>query len=122
MPFTCAVFVVGSVAMVGIPPLCGFISKWNLLTAAADTGLVLGVVAVASLIISAVLTAIYLFGVALPFYFRPMNEDRQGMKCIDPGWRMKLTLAVLSVAMLALGIWSAPLVTFLKQVAAGTIF
>lgn len=124
MPFTCAVYTLGSVAMVGIPPLCGFISKWNLLTAAADTGLAMGVVAIATLIVSAILTAIYLFSVAMPMYFRPVNRELQALEGVhhDPSWMMKLPLGILCAAIILLGVFSQPLVSFLRGVAAGAIF
>ena len=124
MPFTCAVFTLGAVAMVGIPPLCGFVSKWNLLIAAANSGLGMGMVGVCALIISAVLTAIYLLGVSAAMYFRPLNaeyEEVAGIKC-DPDWQMRFTLALLSVCIIALGMYSAPLITFLRGVASGAIF
>lgn len=124
MPLTCAAFLVGSVALVGIPPLCGFVSKWNLLTAAADTGLVMGVVAIVTLIVSAILTAIYLFTAAMPMYFRPLNPEQAALEGErrDPSWRMLLPFAILCAAMVILGLWSKPLVTFLRDVAAGRIF
>ncbi len=122
MPFTCGVMLIASVGMVGIPPLAGFVSKWNLLTAAAGTGMVMGVVAVAALIISAVLTAIYLFNVALPMYFRPLNTGLSLSGNHDPSWMMKLPLAILAVLIIGLGVFSQPIVTFLRQVAAGALF
>ncbi|MBR2717808.1 MAG: proton-conducting membrane transporter [Clostridia bacterium] len=122
MPFTCGVMLVSSVAMVGIPPLCGFVSKWNLLTAAAETGLAMGTVGVAALIISAVLTAIYLFTVALPMYFRPLNEGVTFTENRDPSWMMKLPLAILTLLVIGLGLFSQPIVTFLRQIASGAIF
>lgn len=124
MPFTCAIFTIGSIAMVGIPPLAGFVSKWNLLTAAADTGLAMGTVSVAALIISAILTAMYLFGVAGPMYFRPLNTELarlQGQQR-DPSWMMKLPLAVLTALVVLLGMYATPIVTFLRQIASGAIF
>lgn len=123
MPFTLAVMTLAGIALVGIPPLCGFVSKWNLLTAAAATGLTMGTVAVATLIVSAILTAVYLFTVIVPAYFRPINADQAallGQSC-DPGWRMKLPLALLCLAMVVLGVWSAPLMTFLRNVAGGVL-
>ena len=119
MPLTCAAFVIGAVGLTGVPPLPGFVSKWNLLTAAADTGLALGVIAVIALIISAVLTAIYLFTIILPMYGRPLNAEDAALADgkRDPGWQMQLTLILLCAAMIALGLWSSPLVTFLKSVA-----
>lgn len=122
MPFTCGVMLISSVAMVGIPPLCGFVSKWNLLTAAADTGLAMGTVGVAALIISAVLTAIYLFTVALPMYFRPLNEGVTFTENRDPSWMMKLPLAILTLLVIGLGLFSQPIVTFLRLISSGAIF
>ena len=108
--------------MVGIPPLAGFVSKWNLLTAAADTGMVMGTVSVAALIISAILTAIYLFTVALPMYFRPLNEGVTLNGDHDPSWMMKLPLFILTLLVVGLGLFSQPLVIFLRQIASGAIF
>ena len=121
MPYTCAVYTLGSVAMVGIPPLCGFVSKWNLLTAAAATGHWTGTVAVAALIVSAVLTAIYLFGPMTAMYFRPLNPSEAALadRRRDPTWLMKLPLAVLCLAMVALGLYSGPLISFLRAIADG---
>jgi len=121
MPLTCAAFVIGSVALVGTPPLAGFVSKWNLLTAAADTGLTMGNVAVFALIASAILTAVYLFSAAMPMYFRPLNADQA---CLagekkDPSWMMLVPFGILSLAMILLGMYSQPLVNFLRQTAAG---
>lgn len=123
MPFTSAVFMLASVALVGTPPLSGFVSKWNLLTAASAVQTPMGIVAVASLIISAILTTIYLMGVALPMYFRPTSAPialAEG-KTADPNWMMKLPFGLLCIAMVALGLWSQPLISFLRSVAAGML-
>ncbi len=124
MPFTCAVYVLGSAAMVGTPPLCGFVSKWNLLTAAAQLGGWMGPLAIATLSISAVLTAIYLFGPAMSMYFRPLNEGMRELsgQNRDPSWMMKAPLALLCVCMVAFGVYASPLVAFLRQISAGTMF
>lgn len=122
MPFTCGVMLIASVGMVGIPPLTGFVSKWNLLTAATHTGLTMGVVSVAALIISAVLTAIYLFNAAMPMYFRPLNEGVVLTGNHDPSWMMKLPLAILTLLIIGLGVFSKPIVTFLRLIAAGIQF
>ncbi|MDE2765404.1 MAG: proton-conducting transporter membrane subunit [Chloroflexota bacterium] len=68
MPATSAVFAVGAVAMVGIPPTAGFFSKWYLSIAAIDEGLwfVLAVVLASSL-----LSAVYLFRVIERLYLAP---------------------------------------------------
>ncbi len=123
MPLTCGAIVLAGAALTGVPPLAGFVSKWNLLTAAAASGLALGTVAVIALIVSAVLTAVYLFTVILPMYGRPLNADTAALEGFnrDPGWQMKLPLILLCIATVALGLWSQPLVTFLRNIASGLI-
>ena len=124
MPLTCASFTLGAVALVGIPPLAGFVSKWNLLTAAANTGLTMGIVAIGTLILSAILTAVYTFATVSVMLFRPLNADRAALagQNRDPGWMMLVPFGILCAAMIGLGLWSQPLVTFLRNVAAGVTF
>ena len=121
MPFTCGTALLSAVAMVGIPPLCGFVSKWNLLTAAAETLSWTGTVGVITILISAVLTAVYLFSAILPMYFSPANRPVSA-KPNDPSWRMKLPLLLLALMVVALGFFSEPLITFLRQIASGATF
>ena len=123
MPVTCAAFVVAGMSLVGTPPLSGFVSKFNLLSAAADAG-ALGVIAIAALIISAILTAIYLFTVIGPMYFRPLNADMAHLADFnrDPNWMMLVPFALLMAMVIGLGLWGGPLVSFLKDVATGVTF
>ena len=123
MPVTCAAFVVAGMSLVGTPPLSGFVSKFNLLSAAGEAG-ILGMIAIAALIISAILTAIYLFTVIGPMYFRPLNADMAHLKDFnrDPNWMMLLPFGLLIAAVIGLGLWGGPLVSFLKDVATGVTF
>ena len=123
MPVTCAAFVIAGMSLVGTPPLSGFVSKFNLLTAAGEAGPI-GAMAIAALIISAVLTAIYLFTVIGPMYFRPLNADMAHLKDFnrDPNWMMLLPFGLLIAAVIGLGLWGGPLVSFLKNVATGVTF
>lgn len=123
MPFTFAVFTLASMALVGVPPLCGFLSKWNLLTAAAETGLTMGVVGIAALIVSAVLTAIYLMSVVVSAYFMPLNNELSAManENHDPSWQMKVPFALLSAAIVLVGLYGAGVTEWLGRIAAGLI-
>lgn len=38
MPFTMGAFTLGAMSMIGVPPLCGFFSKWHLLSGALQAG------------------------------------------------------------------------------------
>ena len=122
MPFTFAVFTVAAAALVGVPPLMGFSSKWQLATAAAAETPLIAVLGVGTLIVSAILTGVYMFTVVIPAYFMPLDDSAplEAARC-DPGFCMKWPLAVLAVAIVALGAAGAPLVDFLRLVAAGAL-
>ena len=115
MPFTCAVFTFASLALTGVPPLLGFASKWNLATAAIDSGLIAGYVGAGALIVSAVLTAVYLLSVVVPMYTRPLEGTLPAEKC-DPGLPMKLSLGVLCLAMLVMSFSAANVTEWLGHI------
>ncbi len=123
MPVTCAAFLVAGLSLVGTPPLAGFTSKYNLLVAASGAGW-LGAVGICALIVSAILTAIYLFTVIGPMYFRPLNADMEHLTDFnrDPNWMMLVPFGLLIAAVIGLGLWGGPLVTFLRDIAAGATF
>ena len=65
MPVTFACFTAAACALTGIPPFNGFVSKWYIARAAVDIGGWLPLVGFAALLISALLTAVYMFQVVL---------------------------------------------------------
>jgi len=121
MPFIMGVFLFAGVALCGIPPFIGFQSKWALAAAAVADGTWLGVAAVAVLLISAVLTAVYMLVPAFSAFFMPLDENGLEDRSYDPGWQMKLPLLILCVLMLVLAVASAPLTGFIGRVAQGLV-
>jgi len=91
MPWTMAVFVIGGLSLIGIPPLCGFFGKWYVLSAAIEQQ---AWVFVAAIVIGTLATAVYVFRIFEQLFFKPA----QGTPNINPGPR----LDVMSVASLAL--------------------
>ena len=69
MPLTAACFTAASAALCGIPPFGGFVSKWQLLSAASELGTPLAYAGAFALILSAILTAIYMFQAAARLLF-----------------------------------------------------
>ena len=123
MPFITAVYTVAALALMGTPLLPGFVSKWMIGSAAVADGYFMGYAGVAAILISAVLTAIYLMSVAFFMIFRPL-EDTTGIvegRNYDPSWKMKLPLAILTLAIVLCGIFSNNIVESLAAVAAGVI-
>lgn len=123
MPFTMGVYTLAALALVGVPPMVGFISKWNLLTASVTSGLTPGYIGAAALIVSAVLTAVYLLYVVVTAAFSPLAEGSMALagERRDPSWLMKGPLLVLCAAIVLLGLFSTPLVHYFEAVAGGLL-
>lgn len=111
-------FTVSAFGLMGVPGFAGFISKWNLTEAAVESGNVLAYVGVACLLLSALLTAIYMLGVVSRAFF-PSRREISAEPVSDPGWQMCLPMLVCAAATVILGIWSEPLIDFFRAVARG---
>ncbi len=123
MPKIFAIFTVSALALMGVPGLCGFVSKWHLAKAAFASDNVLAVVGVGGLLVSALLTAIYMLSIVIRAYF-PGNDFDYGKlhgEICDPDWRMLLPLSLFVVLMAVIGVYSAPFVAFFSSVAGGMI-
>ena len=113
--FICLIF--GALSIIGVPQFMGFNSKISLLRASIDGGGVMDYVGAFAIIISALLTAVYLLNILIRGYFPKDNAkcDRFG-ECHDPGWKMMFPVGLASAATLVLGIWWQPLSSYLKTV------
>lgn len=115
MPFTYAFFTVAALGLVGIPPTGGFVSKWSLAQGALSSGLPGSWIGPAALLVSAVLTAAYLFAIVIRGCFP--GEGKQVTPRCEAGWRMLLPMAVYSVLIVALGIFSGGIIGYLTELA-----
>lgn len=119
MPKVFVIYTISGLALMGVPGLCGFISKWNLVKAALDNGTVLAYVGIAALLISALLTAIYMLTISVRAFFPGKNFDYGKLQNVeDPNWLMILPLVVFAVAMFWFGLHSEPVVHALESIAA----
>lgn len=78
MPWTAAAMLVGGLSLIGVPGTAGFISKWYLLTAAAEAG-DLGWILVLVIVAGSLLAVIYVWRIVEAFYFAPAT-DRTGVE------------------------------------------
>lgn len=121
MPKVFAMFTVSALALMGVPGLCGFISKWNLASAAIESRNPMAYFGIGALLISALLTAIYMLGIVVRAYFPNKDFDYDTIADVkDPNWMMLLPLAVFVVGIVGFGICSAPVTELLTAVAAGS--
>ncbi len=117
MPKTMWAFTLASLALVGIPPASGFVSKWYLAVGALDSGVsVFTWLAPAILLISALLTAGYLFPITIAGFF-PGKGEPVPEKNAEGGAIMWVPILLLGLLSVALGLFSAPIVRALETVA-----
>lgn len=120
MPCVFGIFTVSALALMGVPGLAGFISKWNLASAAVESGNPVAYFGIACLLVSALLTAIYMLSIVVRAFFPEKGfNDSQIKESRDPNWKMLLPLFVFVFFIVAFGLYSQPLTDFFRDVAAG---
>jgi multicomponent Na+:H+ antiporter subunit D len=72
MPFTFGAFLLGSLSIIGLPPMGGSWSKWYLILGTIEAGQLAMMVV---LMVSSLLSIVYLMPVAARAFFRPPLED-----------------------------------------------
>ncbi len=118
MPKVFIIFTISGMALMGVPGLCGFISKWNLVRAAVDSGNPLAYAGIAALLISALLTAIYMMSISIRAFFPGKDFDYSTIEDVeDPNWMMLLPLVIFVAAMFFFGLHSAPVIRALESIA-----
>ena len=105
MPWTFTFFTVSALALTGIPPFCGFFSKWYISTAAIESAGALQIVGVVVLLISALLTAIYMFSPIIRAFFprEKVEINLDGVKEAKPA--MLIPMGICAVLCIVMGIF-----------------
>ncbi len=138
MPRMLWCFTFASLALVGIPPTSGFISKWYLAEGAlsADIG-VFSWIGPAVLLLSALLTAGYLLSIVTKGFFPKKKalaateeagavheaaaEEKIDTKATDAPLGMLIPLAILAILAVVLGIFPNPLISFMTEIAGSVL-
>lgn len=119
MPATMIAYTLASLALVGIPPASGFISKWYIATGAAEAKLgAASFIIPAALLLSALLTAGYLLPITIKGFFSTKKHDAaEKPENRDPAPSMLVPLLVLGCGSLLLGIFASPLLGYISGIA-----
>ena len=118
MPKVFVAFAVSALALMGVPGLCGFVSKWNLCKAAVASENTLAYAGVAALMISALLTAIYMLTIVVRAFFPGRDFDYEAISDVqDPNWLMILPMVIFVIVMFCFGLYSGPVMQFLQEIA-----
>lgn len=119
MPKVFTIFTISSFALMGVPGLCGFISKWNLAKGAVESRNPLAYAGLGAILISALLTAIYMLTIVVRAFFPGKAFDYGTVAdAEDPNWMMLLPLVVFVIVMFLIGLHPQFLNDALEQVVA----
>jgi len=118
MPFTMGAFTISALSMIGVPPACGFFSKWYLILGALDAG---NFIFVAVILIIGLFNAILFFRVIENIYFNHSSSHDEGIDEIisrdEAPLTMLIPILIMAIGIIILGIFSGKLVTTIIQFA-----
>jgi len=123
MPVTMWTFAIAGLGMVGIPPFCGFISKWYLCQGALESGLTLyNWLGPVILLVSALLTAGYLIAVVIAAFFPGEGYDYQRLEKKEANGKMLLPMILFAACVVILGIMPQLVSGLLNETLISTLF
>jgi NADH-quinone oxidoreductase subunit N len=113
MPWAAFAMMLFMVSLTGIPPTAGFWGKFYLFTAVVDAHYTW--LAIIAVVMSAV-SAYYYLRVVWYMYFRePVGEPQAALEQAGPSLGVSATLVVSAVAVMAIGLYPSPLITFAQN-------
>ena len=123
MPVTFAMYTISALSLVGIPGLCGFISKLHLVLGGLEEGSALAVIGSAALMLSAFLCAIYTLSVSVRAFFPMEGTDRyigaDDYVAKEVGALMLLPICTFTLVNVIFGLFPGPLTSFIEKMAWG---
>ena len=116
MPVTFVCYTVAACALTGVPPFNGFVSKWYIALAAVDTYQPLPIIGFGVLLVSALLTAIYMFQIAVRAWFPRHSAPAIPEGSVhEAGWQMLVPMVVLAAACLLMGLMPQGLLDLIRE-------
>lgn len=119
MPITLGCFTFAALSLVGIPPFAGFFSKWYLANGSLSCGIAgFSWAGPIVLLLSALLTAGYLFPIFVQGFLPGKELDKEASKKCEAGLNMTIPMMILAALTLVLGIFSTGIIEVLSQLTA----
>ncbi len=119
MPKVMWCYTLCSLALIGIPPASGFVSKWYLATGSLASEIpVISWLGPVVLLISALLTAGYLLPIAIDGFFPGSDYDYEHLEKKDPTKQMLVPIIALAVLAVLLGVFPNTVVEYVIELAA----
>ena len=110
MPWTFGAFAIASLSMIGVPPVCGFVTKWYLINGAVNGGYM---VLLAALLASTLLNAMYFTPIVLRGFFGKSHPDVALEQCREAPLAMVAALCFTAVMSVLLGLFPDVVMNFI---------
>ena len=118
MPFTMGAFVIGALSIIGVPPTCGFFSKWYLISGAIQAGHYGFMVA---LLFSSLVNVVLFFRVIEIAYYEPFAEGHGHNVLPEPmaeaPLMMLVPLLIVAASLIVVGVYTGDIVNYIIQFA-----
>lgn len=123
MPLSFICFALSGMSIVGIPLFAGFISKWEIAMSAINVNTWYSFVAICVLLISALLTAIYVFDIIFRAFFKkPTEYNKENVeKAHEVNYKFMVPIATFSILSLVLGVFGTPLLQIIEKILGGVL-
>ncbi len=120
MPFTMGAFIIGAMSIIGVPPTCGFFSKWYLILGAIQAGQYHFMVA---LLFSSLVSVVLFFRVIEIGYFEPFSDhhghghDHPAPIMDEAPLSMLVPLLLVAAGLVVVGLYTGDIVDHIVQFA-----
>jgi multicomponent Na+:H+ antiporter subunit D len=118
MPFTMGAFVVGALSIIGVPPTCGFFSKWYLISGAIQAGHYAFMVA---LLFSSLVNVVLFFRVIEIAYYEPFSDhhghDHHPEPMDEAPLSMLVPLFIVAAGLVVVGLYTGDIVNHIIEFA-----
>jgi multicomponent Na+:H+ antiporter subunit D len=115
MPLTAIVFVIAGFSIIGIPPTCGFFSKWYLITGAVEAGQWLFI---AALLFSSLINAVIFFRIFEIGYFPKFDQESHSdveIVVLEAPVTMIVPMVITAISLILIGIYTNEIVSGLVR-------
>ena len=118
MPFTMGAFVVGAMSMIGVPPTCGFFSKWYLISGAIQAG---HYGFMAALLFSSLVNVVLFFRIFEICFYEPFSDhhghDHHPEPMDEAPVTMLVPLFIVAAILVLVGLYTGDIVNHIVEFA-----
>lgn len=117
MPITMWCYTLVSLALIGIPPMSGFVSKWYLAIGSLQSDIpVLSWLGPVVLLVSALLTAGYLLPITIKGFFPGADYDYSKLEKKEPNMFMTVPIVALTIGAVIFGMFPTAITDFITGI------